>query len=59
MVWDFLHEDKHFFLKTLKFCYKIIFLMDNGHYFLYTFVYWNWLLFIILKLDHHKNKDTA
>lgn len=38
---------------------KLYFLMDIGHYFLYTFVYWNWLLFIILKLDHHKNKDTA
>lgn len=38
---------------------KLYFLMDISHYFLYTFVYWNWLLFIILKLDHHKNKDTA
>lgn len=33
--------------------------MDIGHYFLYTFVYWNWILFIILKLDYHENEDTA
>lgn len=48
-----------FFSKRSNFVTKLYYLMDNGHYFLYTFVYWNWLLFIILKLDHHKNKDTA
>lgn len=47
------------FSKRSNFVTKLYFLMDIGHYFLYTFVYWNWLLFIILKLDHHKNKDTA
>lgn len=47
------------FSKRSNFVTKLYFLMDISHYFLYTFVYWNWLLFIILKLDHHKNKDTA
>lgn len=47
------------FSKRSNFVTKLYFLMDIGHYFLYTFVYWNWLSFIILKLDHHKNKDTA
>lgn len=47
------------FSKRSNFVTKLYYLMDNGHYFLYTFVYWSWLLFIILKLDHHKNKDTA
>lgn len=47
------------FSKRSNFVTKLYFLMDIGHYFLYTFVYWNWLLFIILRLDHHKNKDTA
>lgn len=48
-----------FFSKRSNFVTKLYFLMDISHYFLYTFVYWNWLLFILLKLDHHKNKDTA
>lgn len=47
------------FSKRSNFVTKLYFLMDISNYFLYTFVYWNWLLFIILKLDHHKNKDTA